>query len=81
MLLLDEPTFGQDARNTFVMLEQLRAVEKKWNDNFDGHTRYEDRGTFCDGSMDNRSREIEDIQFSQEKKRKENANARMVHTR
>ncbi|MNH41757.1 putative HMP/thiamine import ATP-binding protein YkoD [compost metagenome] len=29
VLLLDEPTFGQDARNTFVMLdmlEQLRAA-------------------------------------------------------
>ena len=28
MLLLDEPTFGQDARNTFVILEKLEQLRK-----------------------------------------------------
>lgn len=29
ILLLDEPTFGQDAKNTFSMLEKLEALRKK----------------------------------------------------
>lgn len=29
ILLLDEPTFGQDARNTFMMLEQLEHLRKE----------------------------------------------------
>lgn len=28
MLLLDEPTFGQDARNTFIILEQLEQLRR-----------------------------------------------------
>ncbi|MBS4218516.1 ABC transporter ATP-binding protein [Bacillus sp. FJAT-49711] len=77
VLLLDEPTFGQDARNTFIILEQLEELRKNGTtiimvthdmmiaEHFTTEVWTIDKGRL----------------IQQEQKGKENAYAGMVHSR
>ncbi|WP_349772307.1 ABC transporter ATP-binding protein [Lederbergia citrisecunda] len=77
VLLLDEPTFGQDARNTFIILEQLEELRKNGTtiimvthdmmiaEHFATEVWMIDKGKLIK---------------TQEQKRKENAYAGMVHS-
>nr|WP_325167457.1 ABC transporter ATP-binding protein [Lederbergia citri] len=77
VLLLDEPTFGQDARNTFIMLEQLEELRKNGttiimvtHDMMIAEQFATEVWTIDKGKL-----------IQQEQKRKENAYAGMVYTR
>ncbi|WP_307787003.1 ABC transporter ATP-binding protein [Pseudogracilibacillus auburnensis] len=80
VLLLDEPTFGQDARNTFVMLEQLERLRKNGTTIVMVTHDMMIAKHFATEIWTINQGKLFDIEFLQEKKRKENAYARMVHT-